>query len=89
MQIEYGEQFLKDLKKLKHTSVYDSLKTYCFEELPAQPSLSVVRDLKKMQGFRQYYRIRVGDYRIGLKDEGDKIVLMRVLHRKDIYRFFP
>ena len=36
-----------------------------------------------------YYRIRIGDYRIGIKGEGDVIVLMRVMHRKDIYRVFP
>ncbi len=89
MQIEYGEQFLKDLKKLKTTNVYGSLKAYCFEELPSQPSLASIRNLKKMQGYQQYYRIRFGDYRIGLKDDGERIVLMRVLHRKDIYRFFP
>lgn len=55
MNIEYSEQFLKDLKKLKSTASYASLKRVCFEELP----------------------------------ECDTVILMRVLHRKDIYQVFP
>lgn len=32
------------------------------------------------------WRIRIGDYRIRYDIEGDKVVLLRILHRKDIYR---
>ncbi len=37
----------------------------------------------------RYYRIRVGDYRIGVEVVGDEILFVRILHRKDIYRYFP
>jgi len=43
----------------------------------------------KLEGYEHYYRIRVSDYRIGIKIEGDILVFMRVLHRKEIYRYFP
>ncbi|MCC5620529.1 type II toxin-antitoxin system RelE/ParE family toxin [Nostoc sp. CHAB 5715] len=33
--------------------------------------------------------MRVGDYRIGFTVAGDTITFVRVLHRKDIYRYFP
>jgi len=89
IKIEYSEPFLKDLKKLKKTTNYSTIKKLCFEELPQYKSLSHIKNLKKIQGYKKYYRIRVGDYRVGLKDEGDTIVAMRVLHRKDIYRSFP
>lgn len=39
--------------------------------------------------FERYYRIRVGDYRLGLALEGDTVILVRFLHRKEIYRYFP
>ncbi|MGH2412635.1 MAG: type II toxin-antitoxin system RelE family toxin, partial [Microcystaceae cyanobacterium] len=35
------------------------------------------------------YRIRLGDYRIGLFIEGKTVTFARVLHRKEIYRYFP
>ncbi|KPA16576.1 plasmid stabilization protein [Candidatus Magnetomorum sp. HK-1] len=90
MKIEYSEPFLKDLKKLKKkTTNYFTIKELCFEELTQYESLSHINNLKKIRGYKTYYRIRVGDYRVGLKDEGDVIVLMRVMHRKDIYRAFP
>ncbi len=89
MKIEYNEQFLKDMKKLRHTAVYSFLKTLCFEELPVCENLSKIGNIKKIQGYKSYYRIKAGDYRIGIKDEGGTVVLMRVLHRKDIYRVFP
>jgi len=36
-----------------------------------------------------YYRIRVGDYRIGVKLEKDIIYFVVVEHRKDVYKTFP
>ncbi len=32
------------------------------------------------------YRFRIGDYRVIFDVDGDKIVVLRVGHRKDIYR---
>lgn len=89
MKIELSEKFLKDLKKLKQTTVYSSLKEFCLKELPKCDNFSDLGDVKKIRGYSDYYRIKFGDCRIGIKNEKDKIVLMRVLHRKDIYRFFP
>jgi mRNA interferase RelE/StbE len=31
------------------------------------------------------YRLRVGDYRILLEVEGDKVIVYRIRHRKDAY----
>ncbi|HEY4721787.1 MAG TPA: type II toxin-antitoxin system RelE/ParE family toxin [Anaerolineae bacterium] len=46
-------------------------------------------NIKKLQGGTNYYRIRVGDYRVGLVVESDTVTFVRFLHRKDIYRYFP
>jgi len=32
------------------------------------------------------YRLRIGDYRVIFDIEGDEIVILRVGHRRDIYR---
>lgn len=45
--------------------------------------------MKKLAGQTGAYRLRIGDYRLGFYWEGEKLTLARVLHRKEIYRFFP
>ena len=40
-------------------------------------------------GERQCYRIRVGDYRVGIEVEDGVAILLRFGHRRDIYRSFP
>jgi mRNA interferase RelE/StbE len=45
--------------------------------------------LRKLSGADDYYRIRVGEYRLGVVIQGDKVEFVRCLHRRDLYRFFP
>jgi mRNA interferase RelE/StbE len=43
----------------------------------------------KMEGRKNAFRIRTGNYRIGFYLEGDVVVFSRVLDRREIYRYFP
>jgi mRNA interferase RelE/StbE len=52
-------------------------------------NLGEVTNIKKLKGEGAYYRIRVGDYRIGITADEDTVIFVRVLHRKDVYRYFP
>ena len=54
-----------------------------------QNTLSEIKNLKKMQGFLNCYRIKIGDYRIGLYFENNIVELVRLAHRKEIYKLFP
>ncbi|TBR60921.1 type II toxin-antitoxin system RelE/ParE family toxin [Mastigocladus laminosus UU774] len=89
MNTEYKPSFIKDLKALKSTPVYDSIKSLVFEEIPSYSNLDEISNLKKLKDADKVYRIRVGDYRIGFTFEEETIIFVRVLHRKDIYRYFP
>lgn len=89
MRTIYTELFLKDLKTLKSTPYYTRIRVLCFDSIPELQSWREINHLKKMEGYSHYYRIKQGDYRIGIKIEADTIVFMRVLHRKEIYREFP
>jgi mRNA interferase RelE/StbE len=42
-----------------------------------------------MKGYTNFYRIKTGDYRIGFEYKDGEIIIYRVLHRKDIYKYFP
>lgn len=59
------------------------------ENVEAAKRLSDVRNLKKLKGFKHYYRIRLGDYRIGIERTGNKLAFITILQRKDIYKKFP
>jgi mRNA-degrading endonuclease RelE of RelBE toxin-antitoxin system len=89
MNTEYKPNFIKDLKALKSTPVYDSIKSLVFEEIPSYSSLDEISNVKKLKDADNAYRVRVGDYRIGFTFEEETITFVRVLHRKDIYRYFP
>jgi mRNA-degrading endonuclease RelE of RelBE toxin-antitoxin system len=89
MKIEYLPSFIKDLKKLKSASIYNSLKTFVTQDILTYQTFTEIPNLKKIQGAKNAYRIKFGDYRIGFFLEQEKIIFSRVLHRKEIYRFFP
>ena len=89
MNVEYLPSFLKDLKTLKSTSVFETLSSIVFEKIPQCKDLGEISSLKKLKGFDSAYRIRVGDYRVGLFIVQETITFARVLHRKEIYRYFP
>ena len=85
----FKKTFLKDLSGLP--DVYRTkIEKLVFEEIPAINNIADKLDIKKIEGHKNYYRIRIGNYRIGCEIQaGDKIIFYRVKHRKDIYRIFP
>jgi mRNA interferase RelE/StbE len=87
MQLEFKESFIKDLKKVEY-SVQLKVKLLV-EEIKQADSLNTIAHVKKLKSESIYYRIRIGDYRLGFKLENNKIVLIRFLHRKEMYRYFP
>jgi mRNA interferase RelE/StbE len=59
------------------------------EEAESAYTLSGIKNIKKLKGDNISYRIRLGDYRIGLYFEKGVIEFARIVHRKDIYKIFP
>ncbi|MEA5499438.1 type II toxin-antitoxin system RelE/ParE family toxin [Limnoraphis robusta Tam1] len=89
MKVEYRTLFLRDLKKLKKQEVYPSIYELVFTTLPEATSVQELPNVKALVGTENRYRIRVGNYRIGFEVNEDRIELMRVLHRREFYRYFP
>lgn len=89
MLVQYRQAFLKDLKQLKSSTSYQRIYELAFITLEAINTLEEVPDIKAMRGYASRYRIRIGDYRIGIEVNGDVIEVMRVLHRREFYRYFP
>lgn len=88
MKVEFLKSFSKDLDSVSSRSVKQSL-IRIIESLEDADDLSKMANIKKLKGFRNAYRIRIGDYRLGFFAANSSIQLARFLHRKDIYKLFP
>ena len=88
MITEFKESFEKDLRRIKNAKLLNHIKSV-IEQVEEADGLSGVKNLKKLKGEDKYYRIRMGDYRIGLIIKNDCVAFVRCLNRKEIYRYFP
>lgn len=85
---EYAPTFLKDFKRLPK-AIQARVKQIAFgEAILHDPFLG--GKTQKLRGYRDYYKIRIGNYRIGLRLDFERRVVefRRVLHRSQIYRKF-
>jgi mRNA-degrading endonuclease RelE of RelBE toxin-antitoxin system len=89
LKAEYLPGFVKDLKALRGSSAYTRIRRFAFNDIEGFESLEQIPALKRLRGFKSAYRARIGDYRVGFFFDGQTVIFARVLHRKDIYRFFP
>lgn len=88
MKTEFLKQFYKDLDKLKLQSVKDDVAD-AIENVEEAGKTTEIKGLKKLTGYKFAYRIKIGDYRIGIFIENSVVEFARVVHRKDIYKVFP
>ena len=88
MDVLYEASFQRDLRKIKDKKLLKKARE-AIERVKQADNLSQVRRVKKMTGYDSLYRIRVGDYRIGIDVVENKVIFVRFLHRRDIYRYFP
>ena len=88
MTLEFRTSFTRDLGRVRDRSLLKRVKE-TIEEVEAAVGVLDIKNLKKLRTEGRYYRIRLGDYRIGLIIEDNTIVFARLLHRSEIYRYFP
>jgi mRNA interferase RelE/StbE len=88
-KVEYKKRFLKELSKLPEV-VQSQAEKIVFEDLICENPFDRGY-LEQMRGYPGKYKIRIGQYRIGITVDKQKTILVcnRIAHRKDIYRVFP
>jgi mRNA interferase RelE/StbE len=89
MKIAFRKSFAKDLKKHRKEQDLLSRIREIILEIEAAETLSSIKNIKRLKADGPYYRIRTGNYRLGLIIEAETVIFVRVLHRKEIYRYFP
>ena len=89
MQVRYHREFEKDLDKYATPEQIQEIFEFV-DTLENTTSLRDIVNIKKLSWFKEFYRIRFGEYRLGFRiTEGNTIQLDRFLHRKDIYKKYP
>ena len=88
MKTEFLRQFDKDLDSIDVQTVRSKL-LKVIGNIDIADNIDNIENLKKLKGYKNCYRIRIGDYRIGLFIDSNTVEFVRIIHRKDIYRIFP
>lgn len=88
MKIEFLKSFGRDIKKIKDENLLIRIKNK-IEQIEKANSISEISNLEIIKSHTEFYRIRIGDFRIGIKYNQNTIELIRFLDRKEIYRYFP
>jgi mRNA interferase RelE/StbE len=89
MKIAFRKSFAKDLKKHRKEENLLSRIREIILEIEVAETLSSIKNIKRLKADGPYYRIRTENYRLGLIVEAETVIFVRVLHRKEIYRYFP
>lgn len=88
-RVRYTRTFYKELAQLP-ADVRSKIEAIAFGEAIVDDPFLGGR-VQKLVGYDEFYKIRFGNYRVGLRiDFEEKVIeFCRVRHRKDIYRWFP
>jgi mRNA interferase RelE/StbE len=88
MKTVFTNKFLQQVGSVRFKTIRKKVEKAILEVEKAE-TLSEIKNLKKLKGETKYFRIRIGDYRIGLYIENRIIEFSTMDHRKDIYKHFP
>ena len=99
MEIYFHKRFEKDLKKIKDKKqkkkIAENISNIevAIKDIQEKDDLQKIPKITKLVGYNNYFRIRIGDYRIGIEiikqNNKNVFVFMRILHRSQIYNKFP
>jgi mRNA interferase RelE/StbE len=89
MKVEFDKSFEKSLDRIRNKTLYPGIERVILEFEEAK-SVNEIQNVKKLTGFRNYFRVRLGEYRIGIETiDKNTIRFIIIAHRKEIYRLFP
>lgn len=88
MEIKIDRSFQKDTRKINNKALLEEIAKTIISVRNAE-NISQIRNLKKLKISSDEFRIKIGNYRLGVKISGSTVFFVRCLHRRDIYKFFP
>jgi mRNA interferase RelE/StbE len=88
MEVTFDKSFSKCLDKINNKLALGRTEKAILKCEEAE-ELKQIPNLKKMVGYKNYYRIKIGDYRIGIEIKDNIIDFIVIAHRSKIYKIFP
>lgn len=88
MKVAYLKNFSKDLDKIKKPKDHQAI-LEIIDLVKEVKNITEIPGVKKLTGYDDAFRIRSGDYRVGVFVSEELVEFARVAHRKDIYKIFP
>ena len=88
MKTAFRESFGSDLSAITDAGLLRRIRKI-IEQVESAKTFQQIPNLKRLESSGKYYRIRLGEYRIGFVFENGAVTFVRFLHRKEIYRYFP
>ena len=70
MEVRIHKRFLKDLSRIPEKQ-RKKVERFVFKEASECKSIKQIPGFEKLKGHKTYYKIRFGNYRAGIKYEGD------------------
>ncbi|MBW6484515.1 MAG: type II toxin-antitoxin system RelE/ParE family toxin [Vicingaceae bacterium] len=89
MEIEFTKRFKKEFHSLSKNNNLAKQLNNVIDNVAKANNITEIKNIKKLVGYTEYFRIRVGNYRIGVKILKKVVVFSVFDHRKDIYKRFP
>ena len=88
MKIEFTRKFESQVDRLRDEKLKLEIAN-AVRTVIAANTLQDIPGLKKLSGFETAFRIRTGNYRIGVLYQSGIIYFAAFAHRRDIYKQFP
>ena len=88
MIVEINKSFEKNFEQVKDKTLAKFI-LEAINNVEADQTISDIIQIKKLVGTKNAYRIKKGNYRIGVTIQGKVVEFIVFAHRKDIYKQFP
>ena len=88
MEVKIDKSFQKDTRKIKDKALLTKI-ALVISSVQQAENINQIKNLKKLKGSSENFRIKIGDYRLGIIVSESSIEFIRCLHRRDIYKYFP
>ena len=88
MTVAFKASFNHDLEAITDSRLLRRVESV-IKALEEADSLAGFPQLKRLKGYSASYRVRIGDFRMGLYVTGECVNCVSFLHRREIYRYFP
>jgi mRNA interferase RelE/StbE len=88
MNVKYKPSFHRAIKKITDGELQKGI-AEAINSVKNAKTVPDIPNLRKMIGYKISYRIRIGNYRIGITIKKDLVTFAEFADRKNFYKFFP